>query len=147
MLTEGGMRSQETETSAAAAMSKAKNFTGSIGDDEADFAAVFGRAGVEQAADGVDGLAAFADDAGQIGLLRLHGVDVFAVDRGVGEENLVGMTGEPAEDEVEKFLHDRAKDQAALASAPRAFLTMLRTVSDICAPFLTQWSMRASFTV
>ena len=147
MLTEGEMRSQETERRGAAARRRAKNFTGSIGDDESDLAAVFGRAGVEQTADSVDGLSAFADDAGQIGLLRLHGVDVFAVDRGVGEENLVGMTGEPAEDEVEKFLHGRAEDQAALASAPRAFFTMLRTVSDICAPFLTQWSMRASFTV
>ena len=147
MLTEGGMRSQETETSAVAARSGAKNFTGSIGDDEAHLATVFGRAGIEQTADGVDGLSAFADEAGQIGLLRLHGVDVFTIDRGVGEENLVGMTGEPAEDEVEKFLHGRAEDQAALASAPRAFFTMLRTVSDICAPFLTQWSMRASFTV
>ena len=146
MLTEGGMRSQETAANARIAITTEKNFTGSIGDDEAHFAAVFRGGGVEQAANSVDGLAAFADDAGQVGLLRLHGVDVFAVDRCMGEEDFVRMAGEAAEDEVEEFLHGRGA-QAALASAPRAFLTMLRTVSDICAPFLTQWSMRASFTV
>ena len=146
MLTEGGMRSQETAASARAARRTGKYFTGSIGNNKAHFAAVLGRAGVEQAADGVDGLAAFADNARQVGLTRLHGVDVFAVDRGMREENFVGMAGEAAQDEVEEFLHER-EGQAALAAAARAFLTMLRTVSDICAPFLTQWSMRASFTV
>ena len=125
------MRSQEAAASAATARRTGKYFTGSIGNNETDFAAVFRGGGVEEAADGVDGLTAFADDAGQVGLAGLHGVDVFAVDRGVGEEDFVGMAGEAAQDEGEEFL-DRA--HAAL----RAFLTRLRTVSDICAPFLTQ---------
>ena len=100
------MRSQETAASATTATSTEKYFTGSIGNDQAHLAPVLGRAGVEEAADGVDGLAAFADDAGQVGLPGLHGVDVFAVHRGMCEENLVGMAGEAAQDEVEEFLHE-----------------------------------------
>jgi hypothetical protein len=100
------MRSQETAKSPVAARSTEKYFTGSIGNDQAHLAAVLGRAGVEEAADGVDGLTTFADDAGQVGLPGLHGVDVFAVHRSMREENLVGMAGEAAQDEVEELLHE-----------------------------------------
>lgn len=140
------MRSQETAASATTATSTEKYFTGSIGNDQAHLAPVFGRTGVEETADGLDGLTAPADDAGQIGLPGLHGVNIFALHRGMGEEDFVGMAGEAAQDKVEEFLHDR-RGQAALAAAARAFLTMLRTVSDICAPFFTQWSMRSTLTL
>jgi outer membrane protein assembly factor BamC len=74
------------------------------------------------------------------------GVDIFVSHRGMSEEDFVGMAGEAAQDKVEELLHDR-RGQAALAAAARAFLTMLRTVSDICAPFFTQWSMRSTLTL
>ena len=146
MLSEGGMRWQETAANAKAARRKGKDFTGSIGNHEAHLAAVFGRTGVEETADGMDGLTALANDAGQIGLPSLHGVNIFALHRGMGEEDFVGMAGEAAQDEVKEFLHER-RGQAALAAAARAFFTMLRTVSDICAPFFTQWSMRSTLTL
>jgi hypothetical protein len=134
------MRWQETARKAAAANKRTQCFTGLIGDNQAHLAAVFGRGGVQQTADGVNGLAALADNPGQIRLPRLHGVDILAVDGGMGEEDLVRMAGQAAEDEVEEFLHGGGRGQAAW----RAFLTRLRTVSDICAPFLTQWSMRST---
>lgn len=146
MLSEGGIRSQETAARARAARRKGKDFTGSIGNHELHLAAVFGRTGLEETADGVDGLTALADDAGQVGLPGPHGVNIFALHRGMSEENFVGMAGEAAQDKIEELLHDR-KGQAALAAAARAFLTMLRTVSDICAPFFTQWSMRSTLTL
>lgn len=140
------MRSQETVANAMAARRKGRDFTGSIGNHEAHIAAVFGRTGVEETADGVDGLTALAYDAGQVGLPGLHGVNIFALHRGMGEEDFVGMAGEAAQDKVEEFLHEQG-GQAALAAAARAFFTMLRTVSDICAPFFTQWSMRSTLTL
>lgn len=140
------MRSQEAAAKARAARRKGKDFTGSIGNHEAHLAAVFSRTGVEKTADGMDGLTALANDAGQIGLPSLHGVNIFALHRGMGEEDFVGMAGEAAQNEVEEFLHER-RGQAALAAAARAFFTMLRTVSDICAPFFTQWSMRSTLTL
>ena len=106
------MRSQETATSAIAARRTEKYFTGSIGNDQTHLAAVLGRAGLKEAPDGVDGLAAFADDPRQVGLPGLHGVNVFAFHRGMREENLVRMAGETAQDEVEEFLHER-RGQAA----------------------------------
>ena len=70
------------------------------------------RTGVEETADGVDGLTALANDTGKVGLPGLHGVDVFALHCGMGEEDFVGMASEAAQDEVEEFLHGR-KGQAA----------------------------------
>jgi hypothetical protein len=100
---------------------------------------MFGSPGGQQAADGMDGLAPLSDDAGQITARRLHGEDIPSIHRGMCDEDLVRMAGEPAEDETEKFLHGGGVGaQAAAGAAARAFLTMLRTVSDICAPFLTQ---------
>jgi len=140
MLTEGGMRWQDAarQTAPARVRRKKRWAMGSIGQDELHFGAVLGSRGIEESADGLDGLAPLADDAGHIGLPETGLEDILALDRGVREENLVRMTGEPAEDEVEEFLHDRRVTQAALATAARAFFTILRTVSDICAPFLTQ---------
>lgn len=99
------MRSQEVAKSATATRRKRRCFTKSIRDQEADFAAVFGCGGVEESADGLDGLAALADDARKVGSAGLHGKDIAALDGGVRDERLVGMRGEAAEDEIKEFLH------------------------------------------
>jgi len=76
-----------------------------IGQEELRLASMLGRSGVEQAAYGVDGLTALADDARHVGTASLGGENVFAVRLRMGEEYLVRVTSEPAEDEVEEFLH------------------------------------------
>jgi hypothetical protein len=79
----------------------------SIGHDQLNLASVLLRTSGEEAANGVNGLAVLADDARHVSAGDSGGEDILPRHFRVGNEDLVGMTGEAAEDEVEELLHDR----------------------------------------